>query len=269
MSAKASGHPKKAKASSCYEKEDLQLLRNQWNRKYPTRKILTRNPDRIRQALRKGMTKCEDELCWMKLVKHAPTRKRLARKNFAAFHPKNWKDNEKEWLSNYDISKVLQQYKEFHKEFDFISPSPIDFDHKVGTHCVSDRLCHFHVASYVKRGITKIAIPLNTDEHDEDGSHWVSLFVDLERKFIFYFDSANQSMPTEVRVLIDRIKAQTPLKEYTQTAQHQRGESECGMYVLFFLISMLKGRTPKYFTTHVITDAEVSKFRKIYFNKHI
>ncbi len=268
MNAKASCHPKKADATTCYEKEDLQLLRRQWNRKNPTRKIVSTNPVKIRKELKKGMSQCTDELCWVKLVKKN-TRKRLVRKNFAVFHPKKWDENEKEWLSNYDISRVLNQYKEFHKEFDFIAPSPIDFDHKIGDHCVSDRLCHFHLPSYVKRGITKIAIPLNLDEHDKDGSHWVSLFVDLERKFVFYFDSANHAMPPEVRVLIDRIRAQTPLKEYTQSAQHQRGDSECGMYVLFFVISMLKGRTPKYFKTHVITDSEVAKFRKIYFNSQV
>jgi len=213
----------------------------------------------------KERSRCKDELCWVKLV-NGPTRKRILKKNFAVFQPKNWKGDKREWLSNFDISKVLNQYKEFHKEFDFISPSPIDFDHKLGSHCVSDRLCHFQVESYVKRGITKIAIPLNLDEHDKGGSHWVSLFVDLRRKFIFYFDSANQPMPSEVRTLIDRIRSQTPLKEYTQTTQHQRGNTECGMYVLFFLISMLEGKTPRYFRSHVIRDDEVAKFRRIYFN---
>jgi hypothetical protein len=269
MSVKASCHPRKSNHSTCYEKEDLQLLRAKWNQKYPTRKIVTKNPTMIRKALKEGMKMCKDELCWMKLVKHKQTRKKIIKKDFAVFHPKNWKKNEREWLSNYDISKVLSQYKEFHPEFDFVSPSPIDFDHKLGSHCVSDKLCHFRVESYQKRKVTKIAIPLNLDEHDEDGSHWVSIFVDLERKFIFYFDSANEPMPKEVRTLIDRIREQTPLREYTQNTQHQKGESECGMYVLFFLISMLNGKTPKYFKTHVITDEEVAKFRKIYFNKHI
>lgn len=269
MSLKASCHPRKLHQSSCYEKKDLELLRNQWNRKYPTRKILTRNPAMIRKALQEGMTRCKDELCWMKLVKHKTTRKRIVKKNFAVFHPKNWKKNENEWLSNVDISNVLSQYKEFHKDFDYVHPSPIDFDSKIGSHCVTDKLCHFQVETYLKRGITKIAIPLNVDTHEKSGSHWVSLFVDLERKFVFYFDSANQSMPPEVRSLLDRIRKQIPLKEYTQVTQHQQGGSECGMYVLFFLISMLTGKTPKYFRNHVITDDEVAKFRKIYFNKQI
>jgi Ulp1 family protease len=57
------------------------------------------------------------------------------------------------------------------------------------------------------------------------------------------------------------------LKELNnQSVQHQRGGSECGMYVLFFIISMLEGKSPTYFNKRIIRDEEVFKFRKIYFN---
>ena len=29
----------------------------------------------------------------------------------------------------------------------------------------------------------------NLDNHDEDGSHWVSFFCDFDRNAIYYFDS--------------------------------------------------------------------------------
>ena len=54
-------------------------------------------------------------------------------------------------------------------------------------------------------GKNKIAIVFNLDRHDQPGSHWVSLFIDLECKFIFYFDSAGNPIPEEIKVLKDRL----------------------------------------------------------------
>lgn len=264
---KASCHPRKSKKSkTCFDNGDLHLLRNQWNRKNPTRKIRSNNPSVIHKQLKKFQEHCKNELCWLKMVDDV-TKQKLIKKDFAVFHPKNWRMNENEWLSNYDISRVLGQYKEVHSDFDFISPSPIDFDTKVGDKCVTEKICQFQVQDYLKRGITKIAIPLNLDKHTGNGFHWVTLYMDLKKKFIYYFDSANNKIPPEVTAFIQRVSQQMKLKELNnQSVQHQQGGSECGMYVLFFIISMLEGRSPSYFNKRIIRDEEVFKFRKIYFN---
>jgi hypothetical protein len=55
------------------------------------------------------------------------------------------------------------------------------------------------------------------------------------------------------------------------------GESECGMYALYFIITMLTGETEKlkfvnaedkikFFKNKRIPDQYVNKYRKIYFN---
>jgi hypothetical protein len=48
----------------------------------------------------------------------------------------------------------------------------------------------FHIAQmlkdYIDKNITKIGIIFNLDNHNESGSHWVSLFIDLEDKFVLY-----------------------------------------------------------------------------------
>ena len=50
--------------------------------------------------------------------------------------------------------------------------------------------------------------------------------------------------------------------------RHQYGTSECGMYCLFFIISLLKeDKTPEYFLRGRIKDSDVEKYRSIYFNK--
>ena len=52
--------------------------------------------------------------------------------------------------------------------------------------------------------------------------------------------------------------------------QHQYTTSECGMYSLYFMVSMLEDKlTQKYLKTHVITDKHMTKLRKIYYNENL
>jgi hypothetical protein len=267
---KANCHPRKSKKNeTCYEDADLIYLRDEWNRKHPSKPITSDQSKVIRKELDMYMQECSDEVCWTKLIQNEHKKKDILKKNFAVFQPKNWKNNQKEWLSNFDISNVLNQYKETYSDFDFIEPSPIDFDTKIGDKCVTNKICNLDLKDYLKRGIYKLAIPLNLDKHTGNGFHWVVLYVDLKRKFIYYFDSAKNKMPDEVKVLMDRLVTQTsiPLKKLdNQSKQHQQGDTECGMYVLFFIVSMLEGKSPKHFNQRTITDEEVFKCRSIYFN---
>lgn len=265
---KARCHPRKSrKNKTCFDKSDIFYLRDEWNRKNPSKKITTKQPDTIYQKLKEYQEDCKNELCWLKIVDNYEKKNVMMKNTFAALQPKSWKKNKKEWLSNYDITNVLKQYEETHKDFAFIEPSPIDFDIKINEKCVTEAICKFNVAEYTKKNITKIAIPLNLDKHTGKGFHWVTLYIDLKRKFIYYFDSANNKIPEEVNILMKRIKEQTKLKEMNnQTIQHQKGNTECGMYVLYFIISMLNGKSPSYFNKKIISDEEVFKFRQIYFN---
>ena len=62
--------------------------------------------------------------------------------------------------------------------------------------------------------------------------------------------------------------------------QHQRGNTECGMYSIFFIVTMLTGKTPFYknkvlsmderielFLKKKIPDEVVFDYRDLYFNK--
>jgi len=49
--------------------------------------------------------------------------------------------------------------------------------------------------------------------------------------------------------------------------EHQYGESECGIYSLYFIVHLLEDKhTEEYFKTHVLSDKYMKQFRKIYFN---
>ena len=243
-----------------------------------TKKIVTTQKDAIYKKLREYQKECKNELCWLKMVDNHEKKHTITKNNFATLQPKNWRTNEKEWLSNYDISRVLKQYKETYSDFTFIEPSPIDFDTKDGDKCVTEEICKLNLQDYLNKGIKKIAIPLNLDKHTGKGFHWVTLYIDLKKKFVYYFDSANNKIPIEVEKLVKRLKEQINLKELNnQSVQHQKGNTECGMYSLFFIITMLTGKTDfsdnmtvaqklQLFRQKKIPDKYVEKYRNIYFN---
>ena len=41
----------------------------------------------------------------------------------------------------------------------------------------------------------KIGIVFNLDKHDQEGSHWICMYVDLYTDDIYYFDSYGQKPP--------------------------------------------------------------------------
>ena len=130
---------------------------------------------------------------------------------FRPFSPDSWKVKPYEWLSSVDILKVMEQYQKTFKNFVFIGPSPIDFDNKdlFGT-CIYEQLCKFDINKYynAKPRKDKIGVIFNTDPHDQPGEHWIALFVDLKKQFIFYFDSNGEKIKKQVEVLKNRIKEQ-------------------------------------------------------------
>ena len=52
--------------------------------------------------------------------------------------------------------------------------------------------------------------------------------------------------------------------------EHQYGDTECGVYSLFFIVHMLEDKfTTHYLKTHNFNDKYMEKFRKIYFNSDL
>jgi hypothetical protein len=171
----------------------------------------------------------------------------------------------------------MQQYEHSYPCFRFIGPTPIDFDKQVYKDtCVWDDLCHFELSKFIADDISKIGIIFNTDPHDKSGAHWISLFINLKKNFIFFFDSNGTKIPDEIKKFCDRIIEQaSKLKiklTFDQNAPkvHQEGNTECGMYSLYLIISLLKdAHDYTFFKTTKITDEAVEKLRDRYFNNDL
>jgi hypothetical protein len=103
------------------------------------------------------------------------------------------------------------------------------------------------------------------------------MFIDIPRRDIYYFDSANDLLPKEVEAFVKRITDQTPEPRFSlhrnDRAFHQKSNTECGMYSLYFIINMLlsRGERRALFNNRfnnpkrIIKDKDVEKYRKFFF----
>ena len=262
---------------TCYTNDSLYKLRDLWNARHPDVKINSNSPKEIHRLLTEKLSSvCNKESCWLKQkAEFGPVSSDMA-DSFAPESPPEWKKNPNEWLSSEDIIKVMRQYEKAYKCFDFIGPSPIDFDtRKLYGECVWDELCNFSLKDQIKNGKTKIGIIFNTDPHNKPGQHWISMFINIKKKTIFFFDSTGDKPVTQIKTLIDRIKEQgLNLRQKivfkvdsNEGIEHQYGNTECGIYSLYFIVHMLEDKiTEHYLKTHILKDAYMNKFRHIYFN---
>jgi len=274
---------------SCLTGTVLIQIRNEYNKDHPNQKITTSNYKKLWIELYNRLTECQTESCWLEQINDPSLRDKIKNEIFAPKHPKEWQKNPNEWLSNIDIMKVLKQYEQKYPKFKLLGPSTIDFDlrpSEMGGRCVSNDICNMSLNDLSRQGKTKIAIVFNLDKYTGGGTHWMSAFIDLDEKFVYYFDSAANPIPKEIKVLINRLKKQAlglrpapiQLKYYTNVPKnHQSSSSECGMYSLFFIITMLTGETEfdqsltiqeklNLFSNARIPDKYVEKYRQKYFN---
>jgi len=270
----------KDKDYTCYSDDDLYKLRGMWNARHPDAQIVTNDSKEIWLKL-KGYyaTTCNKESCWIKQIAKGTKYEKELLDSFSPEIPFEWKKNPTEWLSSVDIIEVMNQYEKEYKCFDFIGPSPIDFDtQQLYGECVWEELCHFDLTDQIKKGRNKIGIIFNTDPHYKGGSHWISLFINIKKGTIFFFDSAGDEPPKQVLTFVDRVTEQgrTLSKrinfkfDKNHPNDHQQNTYSCGVYSLFFLVHMLEDKvTQHYLKTHKLKDQYIESFRKIYFNAEL
>ena len=269
----------KEKEYTCYSDSDLNKLKEIWNIRHPDQPIKTSNPKQIWETLKEYYASvCNKETCWVRQMTKNTKMEQELLDAFAPESPKEWNKNPNEWLSSIDILKVMNQYEKKYKCFDFIGPSPIDYDtHKLYGECVWEELCHFNLKEQIQKGHTKVGVIFNLDPHYKGGSHWVSLFINIKKKTIFYFDSAGETIPEQIKKFVDSVivqghKLSTPINfkfDQNNPVEHQYGNTECGVYSIFFIIHMLEDKiTGHYLKTHMLKDEYMQQFRNIFYNKN-
>jgi hypothetical protein len=172
-----------------------------------------------------------------------------------------------DWLSTFDINFTLAQYESKYEDFKFLGAVPIDFAELDNLPFKKLNFNDLYV-----NGKKRIGVVFNLDEHYKGGSHWVSLFFDLEKGEVYFSDSYGTLYPTQVGDFINKIteyfknerNIKNPIVRHNET-QHQKGNSECGVYSINFILRLLKGKTFDHITRKRIKDEKVNKCRMVYF----
>lgn len=287
---------------TCLSLEALENMRVAWNKEHPNSAIKTLNDDTRKTSKRSNSTRsnkprdsnfkrislwkklrnamkhyydCETEFCVVKKIPGLDKKERqtLTKKYFRPEKPEEWLKKKTTWLDSFNIEDVMKQYEEGYPEFEFIGPVPIDFDApsdninitgKLGK-CIVDEICKLDINNVYKKGTKKIGIIFNLDKHDEPGSHWVCAFVDYEKKGAYYFDSYGLPPPAEVSRFLERCKEQGCETILYNDIRHQRKDSECGMYCLYTIICLLKGRSFQDICMDIVKDDTMNAFRDVLF----
>ena len=266
---------------SCFTIESLRKIASKWNTSHPNMMIIfdnTTSGKTLWNEINKMMSsKCKTEICWMKqdFIKDSPLSRELL-KNFKPLMPKKWDSNPIEWLNTIDIRDVMNQYEIKYPDFEFVGPVPMDFDTKLGFgQCVVDELCKVKLNNLMAKGDTKLGVIFNLDKHTQSGSHWVAMYCDINNKngaYVGYWDSYGMKPSPEIVVLMDRLKEQAKelghnLEIKINKTRHQYKNSECGVYCIYFITSLLDGKNFEEVVNNIVSDDNMNAKRKEFYNK--
>ena len=190
---------KKYKDGSCFTLESLQNIAISYNKRNPKKKIeINLNKNKLVKELEERLNnKCNEQTCWLKLDFIKAMKNEDVDEN--TFRPEG-PDGKFDWLSTTNINDVLQQYEDKFPNFVFLGAVPLDFDNLpiLG-------ISNLDLNDLIKHGKTHIGLIINHDEHWKNGSHWVGLFIDINKNGIYYFDSVGKPPLKLIKNFITRI----------------------------------------------------------------
>ena len=236
------------KDHTCFTREELVKMALAWNDTHASSKISSiprKSKKALLGALNEKLTPvCGDDQqwCWADKLKMSSAGEEALR----PLMPAEWKKNPYAWLSNFDIEKVMQQYEE-NKSFKYklMGVYPMDFA-KVYSEVQTTNIEHLR-----SDGVDYLGYIINLDNHNESGSHWVSLFLCVNPDFpsygAYFYDSVGTEPTTEIRDFLKTIINPQCYKLYGKELpfyynefQNQHKNTECGVFSMNFQIKLLR-----------------------------
>lgn len=260
---------------TCYKKSQLLEIAQYWNRKNPDSKIRnlqSLNKETLWNELNSRFRNLSEDK-WSDYINNPEFKKQ-----FAPLMPNEWVSKPNAWLSDEDIDNVLSSFQNRYRGFHFLQSTPIDFDKRdITGNCKISNLCKYRYEDLANKYST-FGIVFNTDPSTEPGQHWISLFIQLKKGKIYFFDSTSDDPPPEVFKLLKRFQIEgtkylskkssgnKTIKIYKNDVQHQYKNTECGIYCLYFIFFMLSIGDFTKLSSKRINDEEISKFRKVFYD---
>jgi hypothetical protein len=212
---------------------------------------------------------CSTQKCWgtQEFINHMD---KLARSEYLKYtHKPNSPQGRFTWLSTTNIDDVIRQYEKTHKDFKYFGAVPMDF-----ATLPQYEISSVNYKELYDKGIRRLGIVFNLDYSGQPGSHWVSMFTDFNKGTIYYFDSVGKGPTPEVRDLMNLQKGvmkslgiKNVICDHNKT-QHQKKNTECGVYSIYFILQMLNGKDFYDMNGGRISDDEINKYREIFFDKY-
>ena len=289
------------RSGSCLSHVALVELANSWNRLNPTKTAIDTTKDA--EFLRKSLTsllsaECgtgkAKELAWIQALGGMSQNKEAA-KLVMPPKPRDWQKNPRKWLNNYDIQHVLSRMEgDAMYPYKLLGVFPIDFQGKdaSGTPLYPEmHYSSFDLSKYVGK-YKFLGLITNLDSHDGPGTHWTSSFIVIDPALkcfgAYYYDSTFgkradlKRMPPEIKKFFKQLKKQAEalpeakankrkFKNVFYKLNHQQGNTECGMFSIFYQVYWLNNLIKNINTVHKdivrlkINDNQVFKLRDFFF----
>ncbi len=265
--------------STCFSKKDLQLIAREYNRHSANKIKITGKKEHLLQNLREKLyDKCKhNEHCWTTLPFIDNKYRKYLDTVFRPPKPKEWYSDKNTWLNTLDILACMEQYQHLYKDFIFFGVYPIDgLETTNDGICYGDKMCEFSIKS-LKNNINQFALILNTDPHDKNGLHWVSLYCNINTKKnnfgIYFYDSVGTPPPVQVKRFMKKIKSQIDSlytheisknfsSRYNKTTVQFKG-SECGIFSQVFITQMVKYIPFDLLCENMKNDDDINKLRDV------
>ena len=221
----------------------------------------------------KEKTKCNDEECVVeKLAENNVIDKNTADDIILKRFKQRGPRNNTNLLSNVDIDGVLTKYSFVFPDFYHHKFQMIDFEEQAKYD--NSSLGSFDYAQHINK-YSNLGVVINTDKTHGQGIHWFAVFIDFKANpiTIEYFNSSGREPPNEIIIWKNNVINKLKNLNNPRNAQfvrvsrtvHQKQNTECGVYALYYIISRLYGVPYKNFDTKGIPDEYMTQFRKVIF----
>ena len=299
--------------SYCYSLKSLRTILNAWNFLNPDKnKIILNenelnNPDIIFQNLEKKfnlytITLNNNYWAWIDIIKlinkntknnykiHKIMNK-IEKNDLRPAQPEEWINNKYEWLSNFDIENVLNQFnKKKDLKYKFYGVFTIDFGIKDNSYntCKYGNNCNINMKDIIKSGKKYFGFITNLCKYNEPGTHWTSSFFILDPSFKsyggYYYDSVKRPIPELLKPVFLDIQKQMnsiyPNKKFNiqiSNVKHQNSNTECGVFSIAFqrrwLVLLYKNKENAYFDKVInfnkMNDNVMYLLRNVFFRPNV
>jgi hypothetical protein len=228
------------------------------------------NPVKIVNTLKERMN-CQSESCILKSPEFVAFAQLSHIDNILEeFFKPEGPANTFNWLSNFNVDKVLDQLEQKFDGFLHIPYQMRDFEQ------VGSELAKIDLAKKFKEGIKSFGVVLNVDYSHGNGIHWYCIFGEKKngKITIEYFNSSGEEPLPETQAWLQKTKHYLtkelgiPVEvKYSTGIRFQNDHHSCGVYCLMYIWLRLEGVSNNWFKADTFNDAFMHKARKVLFRE--